>query len=82
MGSMPLVLTVKADGNVLGGTINFMDGDTKIDKGKLDGDKVSFEVNMQFGTMAYAGTVSGDEMKLSLDVMGNQTPLVLKRAKQ
>jgi hypothetical protein len=36
---------------------------------------------MEFGPMAYAGTVSGDEMKLSISVMGNETFVVLKRAK-
>ena len=55
--------------------------DVKIEKGKIDGDKVSFEINMEFGPMAYAGTVSGDEMKLSISVNGDATPVVLKRVK-
>jgi hypothetical protein len=80
-GAMDISASLKADGNVLNGTMNFMGNDVKIEKGKIDGDKVSFEINMEFGPMAYAGTVSGDEMKLSISVMGNETFVVLKRAK-
>lgn len=80
-GPMDISASLKADGNVLNGTMNFMGNDVKIEKGKIDGNKVSFEINLEFGPMAYAGTVSGDEMKLSISVMGNETPVVLKRAK-
>jgi hypothetical protein len=81
MGAMELTLNAKAEGAALTGTLSFMGNDLKLEKGKIDSDKVSFEVNPEFGTMAYSGTVSGDEMKLTLSVMGNQVPLVLKRAK-
>jgi hypothetical protein len=81
MGAMELALNAKVDGATLTGTMNFMNNDLKIEKGKIEGDKISFEINPEFGTMAYAGTVSGDEMKLTLSVMGNEVPLVLKRAK-
>jgi hypothetical protein len=81
MGAMELALNAKVEGATLTGTMNFMNNDLKIEKGKIDGDKISFEVNPEFGTMTYSGTVSGDEMKLTLSVMGNDVPLVLKRAK-
>ena len=81
MGAVEISANLKADGNALNGTLNFMGNDTKIEKGKIDGDKVSFELNMEFGTMAYAGTVSGDELKLTITVMDNQSTVVLKRAK-
>jgi hypothetical protein len=79
MGAMDISANFKADGNALNGTLNFMGNDVKIEKGKIDGDKVSFEINMDFGTMTYTGTVSGDELKLSVSVNGNESPLVLKR---
>jgi hypothetical protein len=82
MGAMDLTATLKADGNAVSGTLNFMGNDQKIEKGKLDGDKISFEINMEFGTMAYSGTVTDDELKLTVAVADNQVPLVLKRVKQ
>ena len=81
MGAMELTANLKVDGGAVTGTINFMDNPLKIENGKLDGDKISFTVNPEFGTMTYKGTVSGDEMKLTLTVMDNDVPLTLKRAK-
>jgi hypothetical protein len=36
----------------------------RIEKGKIDGEKISFDVSIEPGTIAYAGTVKGDEMTL------------------
>ena len=82
-GPLEISLTLKMDGNALTGAVTVMDTETKIEKAKLEGDKISFEVNPpQFTTVAYSGTVSGDEMKLKVKVMDNESPLVLKRVKQ
>jgi len=82
-GPMEIQMNLKADGSALTGTVTVMGNDSQIEKGKIDGDKVSFEVNPpQFTTVAYSGTVSGDEMKLTVKVMDNESPLVLKRVKQ
>ncbi len=83
MGAMEIAATFKADGSTVTGTMSIMGNDQKIDKGKLDGDKISFELNMEFGTLEYKGTVAGDEMKLNVNVGGNEAPpLVLKRVKK
>jgi hypothetical protein len=61
---------LKADGNKLTGTVQGMRGDPgPIENGKIDGNKFSFNVvrktqNGEF-KMAYKGTVSGAELKLS-----------------
>jgi hypothetical protein len=61
-------------------TIAEMEG--KIENGKLDGDKISFEVNIGPGKLAFEGTVAGDEMKLTVTgTSGNKYPLVCKRQK-
>jgi hypothetical protein len=71
----PVTITLKQDGTKLTGSVPGMGrgGDnppppTEITNGKVDGDKVSFEVVREFQgnkmTSKYAGTVSGDEMKL------------------
>jgi hypothetical protein len=70
-------ITLKQDGNKLTGSVPGFGrgGDnppppSEIKNGKVDGDKVSFEVvrEMQGNTMTtkYEGTVAGDEMKLKI----------------
>ena len=80
-GSIDISANLKADGNTVTGTLTAMGNDQTIAKGKLDADKISFEITGEMGTLVYAGTVNGDEMKLSLTVMGNEIPIVLKRVK-
>ncbi len=65
MGAMETTITFESGSGVTGAVkTDFFE--SKIENGKLDGDKISFEVNMEFGKLAYEGTVAGDEMKLSL----------------
>ncbi len=72
-----VTITLKQDGNKLTGSVPGFGrgGDTpppptEIKNGKVDGDKVSFEVVREMGgntmTTKYEGTVSGDEMKLKI----------------
>ncbi len=76
-----VTITLKQDGNNLTGTVpGFGRGggggggtpppEQEISNGKVDGDKISFEVKreMQGQTMVtkYEGTVSGSEMKLKI----------------
>jgi hypothetical protein len=69
---MEFIFTAKAAGNKLTGTWKGPQGEgTEISDGKIDGDKVSFTVKSA-GKMAgmkinYKGTVSGDEMKLTME---------------
>ena len=90
-------ITLKADGAKLTGSVPGMGrggatppAPTEITNGKIDGDKVSFEVTRDFGgtpnTTKYEGTVSGDEMKLNVTRMGQDgtpmtTAVVAKRDK-
>jgi hypothetical protein len=72
-----VTITLKQSGNTLTGEVPGMGrgGDnppppTQITNGKVDGDKVSFEVVREFNgnkmTSKYSGTVSGGEMKLHI----------------
>jgi hypothetical protein len=81
-GAMEIAANLKAEGSSVTGTVNAMGTDEKIQKGKLDGEKISFEIVSEMGTVVYAGTLAGDEMKLVISVMDQQMPLVLKRVKQ
>ena len=73
----PVTITLKQDGSKLTGQVPGMGrgGDnppppSEIQNGKVEGDKVSFEVVREFNgnkmTSKYEGTVAGDEMKLKI----------------
>ncbi len=81
MGPMESTITLQA-GAELTGAIKTDFFESKIEKAKLDGDKISFEINIEFGRIAYEGTVSGDEMKLNVTGPdGGKIPLNCKRQK-
>jgi hypothetical protein len=69
----PQTFTFKASGSTLTGTVEGgRGGSVDITNGKIDGDKVSFDVVREMGgnsmTMKYSGSVSGTTMKLSVDM--------------
>jgi opacity protein-like surface antigen len=70
---MTLAYTFKANGNTLTGTtLGGPDGqEIPIKDGKIDGNKISFVVSVNFnGTdmkFRYKGVLSGDEIKLTFD---------------
>ncbi len=69
-----VTLALKAQGANLTGTMTRPgpngDMEMPISEGKVDGDNVSFKVTIEFGgnsfTSSYAGTVSGNDMKLKI----------------
>jgi hypothetical protein len=70
-GSFENTFILKADGAKLTGTLQGgPGGELKIEEGKIDGDKVSFAVNMDFGKLSYTGAVSGDDLKLKVTFGG------------
>ncbi len=84
---MNLGFTFKADGATLTGTHVGPDGrELTLKDGKIDGKNLSFAVTVDFGgnemTLQYKGVVvSPDEVKLTLDMMGQPVEIPLKRAK-
>jgi hypothetical protein len=85
-GTFDNTFVLKADGAKLTGTLQGgPNGDMKIEEGKIDGDKVSFVVNMEFGKLSYSGAVSGDDLKLKVTFGegGDMPPMEIncKRAK-
>jgi|SRR6185295_4320811 len=86
MGQFPVSFTLKADGATLSGSQAGMDGmELPIKNGKIDGDKISFVVTLDFGGMMfdlnYTGVVKPEELALTIDVMGMPMSLTVKRAK-
>ena len=72
-GAQIQTFALKADGGKVTGTIGSeMLGSLQIAEGKMDGDKISFSTSSDYGVIRYAGTVSGDTMKLTITVGDGQ----------
>jgi hypothetical protein len=83
---IPVAYTFKADGATLTGTSSGPNDTTiPIKNGKIDGNNISFSVAFDMGgqemKLDYTGVVSADQIKLSLDMMGQKTEIPLKKAK-
>jgi opacity protein-like surface antigen len=85
MGDIPVGYEFKADGATLTGTTLGPDGGSvPIKNGKVDGNKISFSVTLDFGGMAidlsYTGEVSATEIKMIGDFMGMAFEFTVKKA--
>lgn len=70
-GAFENTFVLKAEGAKLTGTLQGgPGGEMKIDEGKVDGDKVSFSITMEFGKLTYAGTFTADDLKLKVSMSG------------
>lgn len=84
-GAVTVGFTFKADGSTLTGSTTSPDGGAvPIKNGKIDGNKISFDVDLDFGgmafTLSYTGVVSPDQIKLTADFMGMPFEFVVKKA--
>lgn len=85
--SFQLAFTFKQDGDKLTGTVQGPQGDTMdISNGKVDGNKISFDVSFNGMTISHEGTVNdaGDEIEMTTKSDSGDFPggkMTLKRAK-
>ena len=84
-GDFPVNFTFKADGSILTGSTTDPDGaEIKIADGKADGNNISFTVNFDFGgmplTITYKGVVSGQQIKLTIDIQGMPAEVTVRKA--
>lgn len=77
---MTLTFNFKTDGGKITGNVSSPMGDIPIAEGTIDGDKVSFTTEFNGSKIVHTGTVSGDEMKLAVQMEGNNFDMTLKRA--
>jgi hypothetical protein len=75
-GPVQISFTFKADASALTGTITGPDGgEIPLTGGKVDGDNISFSVDLDFGgmpfTLEYKGVVSTDQIKLNRRLHGD-----------
>jgi hypothetical protein len=87
MGDTPVSFTFKADGAKLtGSTMGFDGSQVPITDGKIEGNTISFTVNLDFGGMpfmlSYKGTLASDQLKMTAEVFGMPFEFELKKSKQ
>jgi hypothetical protein len=85
-GDLPIIFVLKADGPKLTGTLQLADfKPADLKDGKIDGDKLTFAAELEFGanvfTLSFNGAQAGDEIKLTIDAMGQSNEIVLKKEK-
>lgn len=85
MGVVPVTFVFKAEGERLTGHMLGMEGmEIQITNGKIEGDKISYQVNIDLGGMPlelmYKGVVTSAEIKLDMEVFGMPFAFVVKKA--
>jgi hypothetical protein len=81
MGESQVILTIQP-GPGLAGKIKLADYEGVIEKGKLAGDKISFETTIEPGKVSFDGTVAADQIELNvIGTQGDQYKLVCQRQK-
>jgi hypothetical protein len=81
IGETQVILTIQP-GSGLAGKVKLGDYDGVIEKGKVAGDKISFETTVEPGQLTFEGTVAADQMNLNVTgTQGNQYTLVCQRQK-
>lgn len=84
-GAMERTFVFKAEGAKLTGeTVSSVVGKSEITEGKIDGDNLSFVINVKFQDnemkLNYKGkVVNKDEIKLTVDLNGNMIEWLAKR---
>lgn len=83
-GGMTMTFNFKQDGTKLTGTIDGPGGEPMaIQDGKVDGEKIVFEVSFNDMKIVHKGTIKGDEISLTIQMKGGPGggpgPLKLKR---
>jgi len=86
-GDFNMAFTFKADGATLNGTMVGLDGkDSAIKEGKVDGNNISFAVDLDFGgqsiTLNFKGAVTSQEIKFDGEAAGQTFELVVKKSKE
>jgi len=82
--SMEIAFTFKAEGTTLTG-VHIVNGqETPIKNGKIEGNNISFTVTLDMGgetEIPHKGTLSGDQIKMTYEMMGQPGEILVKRAK-
>jgi hypothetical protein len=81
MGNTPVTITLQPGSSVTG-KVQVGEYNAAIEKGKLEGDKITFEITIGPGTVKYDGILAGDELKFNvIGTQGDKYSLICKRQK-
>ena len=83
-GPVTISFNFEEDGATLSGFSTGPDGlETAISDGVIDGDNLSFTLNVSFQgqsmSLNYTGMVAGDDINLAIDMFGQSLPLTISR---
>lgn len=81
-GAMEMTFNFKAAADSVSGTVESPMGALPISNGKLEGNKLKFEVSFNEMTMHHECTVMGDSLSLTLPDMPDAAAIILKKAKE
>src|ERR1051326_1936368 len=81
-GAVEMTFALKP-GTALAGVVQSGEfGEAPIKNAKVDGDKISFQISIAYGTVAFEGTATGDEMNLVVTgTQGDKYNLTCQRQK-
>jgi hypothetical protein len=87
MGAVNVEFAFKADGTSLTGTMAGPDGSKiEIKEGKVDGQNITFVINLDFGgmplTLSYAGVVSPEKIDMKMEVVGMPFEFTVVKVKE
>jgi hypothetical protein len=80
-GTLEVTYDFKQEGDKITGTASSQMGDIPISDVKVEGDAVTFTITTPEWKAVHKGTISGDEMKLKLEVGDRQMDISAKRSK-
>jgi hypothetical protein len=81
---LPITFVFHQEGGKLTGTVAVPDEVAPISNGKVDGDKISFVVTFSVSSFTYEGTITGDEIPVTVKPDNPNFPegaFTLKRSK-
>ncbi len=79
---IPIEFKFKAEGYTLTGSHIVSGTETPIKNGKIEGNNISFLVELDFGKFEHKGVLSGDQIKMTYDDgAGQKGEIVVKRVK-
>lgn len=70
-GPFELTYEFKADGETLTGTVTSQMGTVAISNGKISGDKLTYEVQIETGMITHEATVNGDGTEITVRATGD-----------
>ncbi|MFC1840765.1 hypothetical protein ACFL1N_14380 [Thermodesulfobacteriota bacterium] len=83
VGTIPLGYDFISDGNKLTGTSDVQTGKAPIENGEIDGNKIKFDVTINFGgqeiVVNYSGVLTGDKLTLTWPGQGGTQEVICTR---